>query len=235
MEMLVVMAVLAILMTGTANLFSGFRATNHKKALIDIANAVELARQVAVARNTYTYVGFTTPENPHDAGAPLCVAVFQSSGGDDVVRRSLLAGDALPSEASAGGQDGWSLISKPQWMQNAVLDNAVDAMADLSELTPALAFSQNTISHIASSARTAFEISRQVGEMPAKGVLRFDRLITFCPNGAAIVDNERSLPASTIGFLVRPSRSSSPSENERLQSAAILVSGLMGNVQIYQR
>lgn len=235
-ELLLVVAVMAILMTGVANLFSGFRGTDQKKALVDIANAVELARQVSVSKNTYTYVGFTTPTTPHDAGAPLCVAVFQSSAGDDVVRRSLLAGDLLPPEISAGGQDGWSLIAKPQWLRNAVIDHDSGAMGDLSELAPALALSQNTISHMtASSQGTAFEISRKVGDMPTKGALRFDRLITFCPNGAAIVDNERGLPASTIGFLIRPSRSSSPSDHEKAQSAAVLVSGLMGNVQIHQR
>jgi len=225
------MAVIAILMTGTANLF---RENDQKKALIHIANAMEMARQVAVSRNTYTYVGFTTPGTSQERNSPLCVAVFESSGGDDVFKRSLLSGEALPSE----GENCWSLVAKPRWLRNAVLDSKAANTGDLSEIAPALPLSQNTISYMADPAvgSLAFEISRQLGEMPAKGTLRFDRVITFSPNGAAIVDNGTGLPASTIGFLVRPNRTAAaPLESEKRQSAAILVSGLMGNVQIYQR
>lgn len=234
MELLMVMAIMAILMTGTANVF---RESDQKKALIHIANAIELARQVAVSRNTYAYVGLTTPSSPQENSTPLCVAVFQSSAGDDVLRRAWLSGEPLPSEASAGGQDGWSVIAKPQWLRNAVLDSAATDMGDLHEIAPALSLSQNTLSYMIppASGTPAFEISRKLGEMQASAPLRFDRVITFCPNGTVIVDNGTGLPASTVGFLVRPSRTVSPSDVERLQSAAVLVSGLMGNVQIHQR
>ena len=216
LELLVVIAIIALLATGTTSLFSGDQGVDQKKALIQIANAFETARQVAVSQNTYTYVGFTSPVSTN-AADPLCVAVFQSETGQDILQTGGSIADA-------------QLITRIAWLRNVQIDYNKEPPEGLisEEELKGTQFSE-TVDPLPSG--PGFTVLRKVGDMPVPAPLAFNRVVTFMPNGAALVKNTRGLPAGLIGFMVKPL----VGNNLDAKTAAVTVSGFLGNVRFYQR
>lgn len=232
-ELLVVMAIISLLVGLGASAFSG-GTNDQKKALVTVSNVLESARQTAVSQNTYTYVGFTSPANPSDPGNPLCVAVFQSAAGVDVLRSALVGGQPLLGENQSPGSPGsWRVIARPVWLPNAVMENTTTAPDSIlpSEERIGDGFAA-TINPLSGGA--GFTLTRKVGNMPAAAPLKFDRVVTFSPSGTAFVDNSAGLPIASIGMLLKPCRGVAPTASEDALTAAVLVNGLLGSAHIYQ-
>lgn len=232
-ELLMVMAVISILMSVGLRTIASASPQDQDAALIEVGDALEAARQLAISQNTYTYVGFTSPSSPQAADSALCVAVFQSHNGEDVVRNARLSGGALLDEAAASQQREWLLVRKPKWLRNAIVESTVDPDPDL---VPSTELSggkfSNTVRPLPGG--IGFRLTRKMGNMTAAAPLLFDRVITYSPNGTAYVDNLSALPEAVIGVLVRPSRGTVPSETERYRTAALTVSGLLGSTQVHK-
>lgn len=234
MELLVVIAIVSIVAAISASTMTGDANSDQKKALVAVSNVLETARQAAVANNTYVYVGFTTPVSPGNRSDPLCVAVFQSLSGLDVLRAAMTGGQALLAENQSPGSPGsWRTITRPQWLRNATLESTKVAPDSIlpEEEKIGTGFA-TTITKLSNGA--GFSLTRKIGEMPTAAALKFDRIVTFSPSGTAFVDNTLGLPVSSIGVLLKPCRGPAPSSKEEAQTAAILVNGLLGSTRIYQ-
>ena len=233
-ELLIVTALISCLAAIGAGSFSGIQTSDQKKALINVSNALEAARQAAVTYNTYTYVAFTSPADPSNAASPLCVASFQSATGSDVLRGALTGGQALLPEGQSPGRPGsWRLLSRPSWLRNASVESTRDVPATLLPANERVGSGfSTTIGPV--SGGNAFRINRKLGDMPAAAVLNFDRVVTFSPSGSAFVDNSLGLPVASIGVLIKPRRTAVATAADEAQIAAVLVNGLLGSARIYQ-
>jgi len=231
-ELLTVMTIISIVVSVGVGSFMAFKNTDLDNALIDIGSAMEMARQTAISGNTYTYVAFTSPASTNPP-PPLCIGVFQSGNGEDILCNALLGNQALAEESVAMQHKQWSIITKLRWLKNVALENTLTPDTGLVPAAELISdqFS-NTINPLPDG--LGFRLNRKMGNMPAAGTLVFDRVITFSPNGTAFVDNLSAVPNAKIGFLVRPSNGATPTPKERLQTAAFTVSGLLGYSQTYK-
>lgn len=223
-ELLVVISLIVIMSAGATRLFSGFQANDHKRALVDIANAFETARQTATSRNTFTYVAFTSPTSNQDQNDPLCVATFESLSGSDVLRDG-----GAPADSGK-----WQLITRPVWLRRSMVEDQKDpppGLVPVNEMNGVTQFSA-TIRPLSGS---GFILTRKIGDMTSEASLKFNRVVTFSPNGTAMVDNSRGLPTALIGFLVKPCQGETPNAIESARVAAVTVGGFMGNVRFYQK
>lgn len=233
-ELLVVIALISIMAAAGAKSLTADFGSDQKKALVHVSNVMEMARQAAVANNTYTYVGFTSPPSPSNATVPLCVAVFQSSSGTDVMRGAISGGQPLLAEnQSPGGLGSWKLLSPPLWLRNAVVESTESVPTSLVPEDERIGEGfDKTINPV--SGGNGFSISRRMGRMTSVAPLKFDRVVTFSPSGTAFVDNTAGMPVGSIGVLVKPCRGEAPTTLEEKRVAAVLINGLLGSARIYQ-
>jgi prepilin-type N-terminal cleavage/methylation domain-containing protein len=217
-ELLVVISIIALLISGTANLLNSDQGSNDEKnALVQVANAFESARQLAISQNTYTYVGFTSPASAQNGADPLCVGVFQSQTGRDVIQNG---------ESATGAQ----LVSKIAWLRNMTLTASLEPPTGV---VPVAEMSASQFSATLEPLTTGqgFTVTRRVGEMAGPAALVFDRVVTFSPNGSAFVDNLRGLPTGLIGFMISPAAGA----HKDARTAVVAVNGLLGNARFYLR
>lgn len=230
MELLVVMALISILAALGVRGVAGMSGDDYKKALISISNSLEIARQTAVAQNTYTYVAFTSPADPNNTASPFCVAVFQSNSGADVLKGAISGGQPLLPEGTSGtGPGSWKLLTRPEWLRNSIMESTrnapVSVLPSQARIGDGFAATIDT-----ANGGVGFEIRRMLGDMPQAASLKFDRIVTFSPSGTAYVDNAAAVPTASIGVLLKPITYGAES-----RVAAVLVNGLMGSSRIYQQ
>ncbi|MDE1171471.1 MAG: type II secretion system protein [Verrucomicrobium sp.] len=222
-ELLVVLAIVAIVAAfSVAALSAQSRAGEIRRNLVTVSGLLDLARQTAVARHTYAYFGMTSPAqaaatHPSAHETPVYLAVFVSNDGSDV----LGAGGSLNDQG--GPQAEVSLLRKVESLKNVFLDTVLGARNPLvTRLRPPVG------SGAALTSSWTLQTSTRVNNAP----LSFDRIIKFTPAGAARVSQ---VPIEVIDLILTPVRGGEqPTEADREISSVIRLSGLTGNVSVYQ-
>lgn len=217
-ELLVVIA-LIILIAGFAT--SGMRGLVEgdrlSKALIGISGAMEIARQTAISRGTYTWVGMNSEADPKTGQNTITVATFASedgtrAGGSDLTKMQVIS-KAMPYD---------SVILLP----NQPAGNKLDA-SKLPDVGNAPDPSQSTF-HPKSK------------DLPSRlSNLNFNWVVVFTPRGEACIDKGGGTDGDSLSLTqairmwVSGSKGHSPSAVESKAASMIQVNGITGQVDVF--
>ncbi len=207
-ELLVVLAIIAIL-SGLAilSLPQMKTAANITKAGYDVTGVLEQARTLAMARNTYTWVGFfeENPNSPGTAGTgQVVISVVSSADGSQLPGASLIQANKLMK------------------VPNSHLD-VLSATAVTRPTVPA-----NTYQVGSSSFANGTTFTYPLTGTPQ---YTFSNIIQFNPQGDATRINDTPTQWMEIGL--RPSHGN-VADNASKNVAAIDIEGIGGKVTLYR-
>lgn len=219
-ELLSVMAILALIAGFSASGLRNLAQGDHlQRAVIGISSALEAARQTAIARGTYTWVGFHCGKDASLGQNAVVVAAFASKTG-------------TRGAGFINGKD-VQLLSRVLKFDAVTLQ---DAPPSGSAVTLPAVSSKST------PADSSFK--PQSDDLPTayKG-MDFDWVVIFNPRGEAAVDQDTGMDEAdaeslrrteAIDFAVVPSKGAAPSSLEEKSAEAIRVNGLTGKVDVYR-
>lgn len=210
LELLLVIAVLGLLTVVAIPVISGIdRRRDITSSAYGLHDLLEFARSEAMARNTYTWVGFANVPSTHPGngtGAPQVVAaVFCSQDGTPTVGQSLIGALVKPLK-----------FKNVKIVASSSLEQGVRDQLD---------------------AGTALSLAAQSGSksLPSAGGITFSHSITYTPQGLAMVKPEPSAQdgfdeAVDIGLVQMAGDTELPSPND----VCLRVSGASGTARIYR-
>jgi len=209
-ELLTVMAILGLLTAVAIPVISGIdRRRDITTSAYGLHDLLEYARSEAMARNTYTWVGF--------ANVPASSA-GNATGGHQVVAAAFCSQDGTPS----AGQSLIGPLVKPMKFKNV-------------KIVASSALEQGVRDQL--DAVTALSLTAQSGSkaLPSAGGITFSHSITFTPQGLAMVKPEPSAQdgfdeAVDIGLVQMTGDTELPSPND----VCLRVLGGSGTARIYR-
>ncbi len=207
-ELLVVLAIIAI-MSGIVivGLPQMKAAANVTKAGYDVLGAIELARTLAMARNTYTWVGFfeENPSTPGTAGTgQVVISIVASTDGSQLPAANLVQ------------------VNKLIRVSNSHLD-VLNAAAITRPTVPANTYQVGDTSF---ANGTTFNY-------PLTGTAKytFSKIIQFNPQGDAMRINDTPTQWMEIGL--RPTHGTA-ADSATKNVAAIAIEGIGGKATLYR-
>lgn len=220
LELLTVISVVSLLSVVTVPALSGVvMGGKDRQALIAVSGALEKARDYAVAKNSFVYVGFTQP----NAEGKIFVGIFGANDGSTGGVSDLnKPGAALTiSDARDAGGKPLVLLDRVSWIEQTQIADQVPSGSALAGNT-ALG---NRPSFLSSGGGASFRYdSRTYGD------LTFDRVLRFSPTGEA--KTSELLPESVQIVLV-PTRGEGDITNPTAASV-VQVAGLTGQVAVFR-
>lgn len=222
-ELLVVVALVGLLSVAVVPSLGSLKTSGDLRTNISkVAGIFEQARQTAVSRNTYVYVGLVSPDGARGLPstdpnkATTYAAAYFSVDGTDVLKT-----DAHLDEAQSTIRPLDRVFALPQLRFDEDLPggNALQGT-----LIPVTAESPGTTWQIRSS-------NKKYAEMTSSTSIPFDRVIKFTPQGAARIADA---PVESIEIVMSPSKSSAVNASEQAQASVIRISGLTGKITVHQ-
>jgi len=208
-ELLVVMAIVIIIVAASASRLPGiFRSTDVSNNINELADFLRQARSVAMAGNTYVWVGFL----PVPANTP-----GNQSGTDEIVLAAVSAKDSQASDLASGNlvpvQKGLVLKGLvPKQFDSQVLVNSGRETTGVDDI---------------SSSNLDSQFSQAVGGISVNGNQPvFKELIQFGPQGSANIKNTASRWIE-IGLQASQDKSGA-------NIAVLQINGLVGQVRIFR-
>jgi prepilin-type N-terminal cleavage/methylation domain-containing protein len=219
-ELLSVVAIIGLLASVTMPAISSLaRGGDTNRAVSGIAGTLDLAREYAVARNTYTWV-VLAPDPSASSGASLYAVILASHDGSNTpdgvttIDLDVSATFDLSSNAANIG-----VVHKVAVFPNVALEALTSSPA------PASPFSVDPNANVrfrlpASSAKSVSFINSNPSAQ---------RVVQFAPNGQARVSGSL---AQMIELGLKPLKGS---VRDEANASAIQVSGMTGRTQVYRR
>ncbi len=221
LELLTVISIVSLLSVMTVPALSGVMiGGKDRQAVIAVSGTLEKARDYAVAKNSFVYVGFTKP----DAEGKIFVGIFGANDGSSGGVSSLnKPGATLTiSDARDAGGKPLVLLDRIAWIEKTRIEDQVpagNALAGDASLG-------NRPSFLSSSSRGVSFLY----ESRAYGNLTFDRVMRFTPTGEA--KTSELLPESVQIVLV-PTRGEGEITNPSAASV-VQIAGLTGQVAVFR-
>ncbi len=216
-ELLVVMAIIAVLAGAMGPAFNAFMgAGGLAKAAGDISSTMQLARAYAMSKNTYVYVGIQEVDavqpTASDGTGRLVVAAVASKGGT----------------RATDFTNGVVAISKAQMLNGAHLTNTSSLSVEGNMKRPSADLDMSS-----TTAHANFQFSWPIG---GTAKYSFARVIEFDPQGVARVQKTASGSSSVdpcIEIALVPARGNTVSAaNANL--ASIQINGITGATRIFR-
>lgn len=219
-EMLVVIAIMAILASLLLPAFSSFRGAGAlSKVAGDIAGTMQQARAYAMSKNTYVYVGLQEVDamapSSADGIGRLTVAVVASLDGTRPYTSNALAAPNI------------AAISKIQTFDGAHLTNSA-----------ALVNGTNMTGRTSPDVDLSRTVSTTTFQWPLTGTTQysFKKVIEFDPQGVARVQTNGSFSSTvsrTIEIALVPSHGNAVAASTENQ-AAVQINGITGATRLFR-
>jgi prepilin-type N-terminal cleavage/methylation domain-containing protein len=191
--------------------------TNH--AVSGVAGTLDLAREYAVSRNTYTWVVFA-PDPGTSTGGNLYAVILASQDGsntsDGVTSVDL---DAASTYNLAAGAGNIAVVQRVAVFPNVVLEDLTSSPAPAGPST------------VDPNAKVRFRLPTSSAKANSfiNNNPSVQRVVQFAPNGQARVSGSM---AQLIELGVKPLKGA---VRDEANAAAIQVSGMTGRTQVYRR
>ncbi len=219
-ELLAVIAVVSIIAGVSVPALSGLnRSGNANRAIIGVAGTLDLARQYAVSRNTYTWVVLAA--NPSAVGGnSLYATILGSRDGsntiDGVTPIDLDIRATYRLDAAAANVE---VLQRIVTFPNAMVARLASSPAPAG-LPPSAPNANVSFKFVASSAEAIAFLNANPDAQ---------RVVQFTPTGQARVSGSIS---QVVELGLKPMKGSTPDETN---VAAIQISGFTGQTQVYRR
>jgi prepilin-type N-terminal cleavage/methylation domain-containing protein len=196
---------------------------NLDKALIGVSAAMENARQFAITKGTYTWVGLNSSKDPETGMSTITVATFASRDGTR-------GEGALPLQ----------VISKTQKFELTALQSEIPATNRLSGSSQLPRQDKAIYANQATFKPTSDQLP------PKFKALDFDWSVVFTPQGTACIDDgtpatgvagatgDDFSPEEAICMVVSSRRGDSANPTENSSAAMIRINGVTGQVEVFQ-
>jgi len=222
-EMMVVLAIIAILSSMLLLSIAGVKTSRElAKATYDIQGVLEQARTLAMASNTYTWVGFfeETQGTPGVAGTgQLVISVVSSVDGT-----KLYPTGTPPAQLPSASM---TQVAKLLRIPNLHLDDFFDAPPAVLPTLPSVLVATNEVG--SSTFATTTNFIYPLGATTPQ--YTFTRVIQFSPQGDAT--RIGNYPAQLTEISLRPSHGATIATTST-DIAAIQIAGIGGRVAVYR-
>ncbi|MBE7157094.1 MAG: prepilin-type N-terminal cleavage/methylation domain-containing protein [Rhodospirillales bacterium] len=244
-ELLVVIAVIAVLLAITKPVFNTIGGANtFPKALTDVSSALEQARAYAISNNTYVFFGIVEVDSSVDSNQTQTagtgrVAICVAASKDGTANYN-----SIDPKGTWTSKDGANLSALGKLTHNdnvhlvALADPPANngKMSQRQKVDPAYQLSKPANDP---SADSVTPFAYPIGSAFNRGHYQFNRVIMFDPQGTArIVNANGDSVASVIEIGIEPAhgRSYAAVDANQLTGnfAAIQVDGITGAVRIYR-
>lgn len=219
-ELLAVIAVISIIAGVSVPALSGLnRAGNANRAIAGVAGALDLARQYAVSRNTYTWVVLAA--NPSAVGGSSLYAVVLGSrdGSNTIDGVTAVDLDTRATYRLDTATANVEVLQRTMAFPNAVVEPLASSPAPAG-LPPAAPNANVSFKFAASSVEAMAFLNANPNAQ---------RVVQFSPTGQARVSGSIN---QVVELGLKPMKGRIPDE---INVAAIQVSGLTGQTQVYRR
>lgn len=219
-ELLAVLAVISIVAGISVPALSGWnRAGNTNRAIVGVAGTLDLARQYAVSRNTYTWVVLAA--NPSAAGgSSLYATILGSRDGSNTIDGVIAIDlDTRATYRLDTATANLEILQRTAAFPNAVVEPLASSPSPVGP-PPSAPNANVSFKFASSSAESIAFFNANPGAQ---------RIVQFAPTGQARVSSSIS---QLIELGLKPLKGSVPDE---ANVAAIQVSGITGQTQVYRR
>lgn len=219
-ELLIVIAVIGVMASlMVPAMGESAKRAKFNKAMAAVVAEMEMAQQSAIAGSTYAWVGLALNSNK-----PLLVSARSLTGSGPTN-----ATVDLTVTTNAGA----SLLGRVQALENVVFTNT---LADKSDYT---SLPQDRFDNAKTTADMDDFLKLKARVPGGSASQEFNYVVEFNPLGEATVrtavGSSGAPPVSGIQFVVVPSAGPAPSATESKQAGVILINGLSGKTEIYQK
>ena len=240
-ELMVVIAIIAILMVLVAPAFTNIKTGNDvTTAAYTIKGVLDQARTYAMANNTYTWVGFFEEDvsqpsaNPAAAGAGRIVMSIVASKDGTTIYTGGLTSPAVELDPTKLIQ-----VGKLTKIDNLHLKTFPDATAtpppDTFDQRPAAALNTARIGDTSPDNDSLSPFRYPVGSATGTAQYIFRKAVQFSPLGEARIDNNNYTLKTVIEIGVQLTHGIAPEPSPVKNPVAIQLTGGGGNVKIYRR
>ena len=236
-ELLVVIAIMVVTLALVVPAFNTIKGTGDvTKGIYDLAGVLQTARSYATANNTYVWVGFYEENGGQSSTSPatsgtgrIVMSIVASNNGTSIYSQ--------PLTISTNISTGLSQVTKLVKIDNMHLDISGTGTGTSTTFLGRPAVS-GTAAQIANYLLTTGSSNAPfyypLSATPATAQYTFKTAIQFSPRGEARL-NEMTQPLQPVMEVgLRPTRGSAVAINSQ-EMAAVQITGIAGNVQIYRQ
>lgn len=220
-ELLMVMAIICLMLVAIGPSLSSLSSSSYANSISQIAQAFDLARQHAMAKNTYVWVGLYNG-NAGSAGPYVALCVVESKTGTDLLDPTP---NAVQLPSGTTGTNYTTVQKTKRISQMQLLDPGVITQTQIPSLpilsVPAVGLT-NTVG-------ASFQITVPPPPSPYNPNEIFDHIVEFKPNGeACVLTSQPGASPSLVGEIELGLK-----QWPRNQPAVIRLNGLTGLATVY--